>query len=352
MKILFNGKILSRKVTGIERYARETLKVIDKISEPHEFAIAIPTWVSPDLIPKFQNFEVVYIDGFKKGVLWEQISLMNYARKRNCISVNLDFSTTVLYPGVSTLHDMSFKANKEIFSETFGQILVRNKLNLYAKCAVHSKYNVFTVSEFQKEEIQKYYKIDPERIIVTGNAWQHFRKIHEDESVFDENRIQKGSYYFSLSSNTANKNFNWIYEVAKKNPNSIFVIAGGKTSISADDLNNTDNITYIGYQSDERVKSLYRHCKAFLFPSFYEGFGIPPMEAMSVGAKVIISNTSCLPEIYEGSAIYIDPYNSDIDIESLLDNSVVDDPNKILNKYSWEKTAQIWVDHLRKIMKQ
>ena len=159
----------------------------------------------------------------------------------------------------------------------------------------------------------------------------------------------KNNYYFSLSSNTENKNFKWIYNAARSNQNSEFVIVGGKTSISPKDLRSEKNIKYLGYQSDERVKSLYRHCKAFIFPSFYEGFGTPPMEAMSVGAKIIISNTSCLPEVYGNSAYYIDPNNSNINIEELIQCNSVVDSETVLKKYSWKNTAQIWVSILREV---
>ena len=87
------------------------------------------------------------------------------------------------------------------------------------------------------------------------------------------------------------------------------------------------------------MKALMRNCKAFIFPSFFEGFGIPPLEAMSVGAKVLVSNASCLPEIYGNSAIYIDPYNSDIDINEFL-KKPVDSPELVLEKYSFANTAK------------
>jgi glycosyltransferase involved in cell wall biosynthesis len=81
------------------------------------------------------------------------------------------------------------------------------------------------------------------------------------------------------------------------------------------------------------------NCKAFLFPSLYEGFGLPPLEALSVGANVICSNTSCLPEIYADSVHYIDPDRYDYDLDEVL-NSVVSAPDYTLEKYSWEKSTK------------
>ena len=83
-----------------------------------------------------------------------------------------------------------------------------------------------------------------------------------------------------------------------------------------------DNVIYLGFVSDEEMKTLMANCKAFIHPALYEGFGITPMEAMSVGAELIISNAACLPEIYGKSAHYIDPHNSDVDLDKLLSEPV------------------------------
>src|SRR5690606_4669631 len=67
------------------------------------------------------------------------------------------------------------------------------------------------------------------------------------------------------------------------------------------------NIKYVGYVSDEELRALYEHAGCFVYPSFYEGFGFPPLEAMSLGCPVIVANTSSLPEVCQDAAIYINP---------------------------------------------
>ena len=347
MNFFFNGKILYRKITGVERYARETIREIDKIAENMNLYVAIPANYDEHML-SFTNIRVIKVKGISDGILWDQYILPKFAKKRSGVVVSFDFSTSLLWPGISTIHDMSFRRNKDFFNCNWKQKMIRIKLELYCLSAKRSKYPIFTVSNFQKNEIAKLCNIEPTRIVVAENAWQHFRNIEEDDTVFEEFSIKKKNYYFSLSSNTPNKNFRWVYEVAKRNLNDEFVIVGGKTSISLDDLKTVENIKYIGYQSDQRVKSLYKGCKAFLFPSFYEGFGIPPLEAMSVGAPIIISNTSSLPEIYGNSAAYIDPYNSDIRL-SKIDLPETDTGKYILEKYNWEVTAQKWVKCLKEV---
>lgn len=82
-----------------------------------------------------------------------------------------------------------------------------------------------------------------------------------------------------------------------------------------------------------------KHCKAFIFPSFYEGFGIPPLEAMSAGAPVIISDRASLPEVFGGSAHYVDPNNPAVNFDRILSENTEPAEN-VLKKYSWSKTAK------------
>jgi glycosyltransferase involved in cell wall biosynthesis len=80
-------------------------------------------------------------------------------------------------------------------------------------------------------------------------------------------------------------------------------------------------------------------CCAFLFPTLYEGFGLPPLEAISYGTRVVVSDTPCMHEVYEDVAYYVDPHKPDIDLEALLIESV-GDPQRILDKYRWQKSAE------------
>ena len=109
----------------------------------------------------------------------------------------------------------------------------------------------------------------------------------------------------------------------------------------------TNNIHFTGYLSDGEVKALMQHCRAFIHPAIYEGFGIPPIEALSCGAELIVSTATCLPEIYERSVHYIDPYNYNIDIDKLL-SEPVEPASQVLGKFDWEREARKLYDILSK----
>ena len=129
---------------------------------------------------------------------------------------------------------------------------------------------------------------------------------------------------------------------AKKNPEYNFVLTGNDSfSNESEELNRekADNVIFTGFVSDGEMKALMLNCVALIQPSLYEGFGIPPIEALSLGKKIIVSKASCLPEIYENSAIYIDPNNSDVNLDQLMKEQV-GNAECVLEKHSWKKSAK------------
>ncbi|SFL52662.1 Glycosyltransferase involved in cell wall bisynthesis [Lachnospiraceae bacterium KH1T2] len=342
MKIVINGRMLYRRITGVERYALETLKAMDKLIEKNELDIVIPSNLDEKVLP-LKNFNVIKLSGCKRGAIWEQTALALYAKKNNVKVINMDFSTPIFAPGISTIHDVGFKQNAQFLDNTVKSVCTKMKLNIYCKTIVNSKNLIATPSDFQKREIIRVYGVDPNRIFVTGAGWEHITKFDADDSVINSLKVSHGQFFFSLSSNTINKNFKWIYEAAKYNKDELFVIAGARTNLDRD-ISDLKNVIRIGYLTDAQIKAFYENCKAFIFPSFYEGFGIPPLEALSVGAKIIIAKSSCLPEIYKDAAYYIDPNVSDLDLNQLIKNTTVAKPDKIINKYTWCNVAKKWLE--------
>lgn len=331
MKIIINGRFLLHRVTGVERYAREILSELDKLIYPGEVELALPPETLE--IPNYKNIIITQV-GKLKDKLWEHISFPAYVRRERAVSLNLCNAAPFSTPGIVCIHDVKIKAHPEYFNRKF--LLYYNLLFLNS---IKRAQRIITVSEFSKKEIIKYYNISADKIVIISNAWQHYERIEYDEGTLEKYNLEKNNYFFALGSMEPNKNFKWIAETAKNMPDQLFAIAGSiNEKVFADGLGfkRPSNVKLLGYIEDKEAKTLMRDCKAFLFPSIYEGFGIPPLEAMSAGCKnIAVSDTEVMHEIFGNAVTYL---NTKIPVNKLdFENS---GQEKILKKYSWMESAK------------
>ena len=340
--ILINGDFLSRRLTGIERYAYEITNRLDKLCTPEEIAIVIPSFV--ENIPDYKNLKIIRLEKkSKSNIRWQMITLQWFLLTHRKYTI-LEFGNTCLplAPGIVFLHDIyceffpeDFISKRDKFTRLYSRIQYRFIAYLAKK--------IVTVSEYSKNEIAETFKVNPSKIDVIYSSANHMRSINADTSIFDDFPVLSGkSFYFSLGSLSKRKNLQWILNYALKHPETLFAISGTSLStVKVDELDTEtpQNIILLGYLDDPKVKALMERCKAFILPSYYEGFGLTPLEALSCGAQVIVARAASLPEIYGKTAHYIDPYNSDVDLDGLLREDV-DKPDGILAKYSYDKAAE------------
>lgn len=336
-----NGTFLSEKRTGIFRFAEEIIKALDTlIQQDLDITLVVPKQTK---IPfSLKNIRIVEF-GFSKGIPWEQTFFALYALTHRRTPINLCNVTPLLAPrGYSVIHDISYKVNPQFFSHWYG-LLSRTWHSLNYWVITHFARHIFTVSEFSKKEIEKVYKTDPQKTTVINNGWQHMLKVEPaNDSVFAKYNLEKQKYFLSLSTIAPNKNLKWVLQAAQSNPDKTFAIAGSlnPTRFGLDlNLDELSNVKFIGYISDNEFVTLAKNSEAFIFPSIYEGFGLPPLEAMAVGAPVIVSNIEVLKGIFENSAHYVDPYTPNVDLNNIL-NDNVSSPNNALGKFSWVESAR------------
>lgn len=338
MKYVIDGSFLLEKTSGVIRYAYEIVNRLDRMAADLDIEILVPEGKLIQPVD-YKNIRMVR-HGSSQGKKWLQIDYARYVKENHARPVCM----TNLYPlmskgGIACIHDIAFKMHPELFTAKgdWHEILFRKLMYLRA---FHKADQVVTVSETSRKEILSHYHLKNPNVAVIGNAWQHYDVTDMDETIFDQlNGVHKGDYYFFLSSLAVNKNLLWILKNAEQHPEEQYVLTGqplGDESLS--EYRNLKNVTYTGYLEDAQIRALLKHCKAFLFPSTYEGFGIPPMEALCMGAKIVISKIDCLREIYGSSAYYIDPANPQISIDELLKEEV--SPAKdVLERYSWDRSA-------------
>lgn len=346
-KYVINGKFMSDRMQGIVRYAREMTKALDKcISEVKEIEIKLVVPCNSFDIPEYENIEVVQI-GKKTGIKWEQTDLKKYIKQNKgytCINF-CNVKPIGISAGITTIHDIMYKTKPEYY-KTF-----RNKLSRlwhiwqYSYICKHEKI-ILTDSEYSKKEIEEYYPKSKGKVKVIPCGWQHVLDYKESDDW--ETRypfLEKKKFYFSLSTLAKNKNGQWIISVACNNPDSVFAIAG--KYYETDKVEIPSNVHMLGFISDEDACSLIKNCKAFIHPSLYEGFGLPPLEALALGTEVISSMATSLPEVLGESVYYIDSNNYDIDVDSIMSCNI-EKPESVLSKYNWNKSAYL----LANIMKE
>ncbi len=227
---------------------------------------------------------------------------------------------------VCTIHDLAFCAYPETVAKRTRMLLSR-QLGRTVKRAD----SIVVVSDFTKRELIKYYpETDPDRVYVVYNgvdlSFFYPREFTERSSeVLGAYGLEKGKYFFYLGTIEPRKNLARAiegYAIALKRARERgeelpdFVL-GGKCGwyydeilSMAGELGIEEKVKFIGYVDRSSMVELYSHCSAFVFPSIYEGFGIPVAEAMACGAPVITADAASLPEVGGDAAIYCDPFSA------------------------------------------
>ena len=346
------------KIYGIQRFAFELLRQLDRMDlGGMEIELVIPEYAAAaEMLSDFQQIRVVRSGRIRNAFLWRQICFPLYALRRRAFALDLTLGLPVLKCDITGLYDCTY----ELFPEDFRSVREKLKrLSYLAKAYLVTRRSrkLIVLSRTAGRQLQDYYRIPVGKLMLVPCAWQHFKRIREDESVLERfglisrDRGQIREYFFTLGSVLPHKNLKWIAEAAKQNPDRLFVVTGSlelSDYIGSTGLLELENVTVTGYLTDGQVKALMKHAAACIHPSLSEGFGIPPLEALSAGSRILLSDAGCLPEIYGGSAVYFDPrIYRPIRMEELMrrEASPAED---VLKKYSWKRSAV----RLKKILEE
>jgi glycosyltransferase involved in cell wall biosynthesis len=345
-EIIINGRFLTMPLSGIQRVAYELITALDDLLERGEvdaakfrFVLLHPGKFINSITLKHIHIKKV---GALSGNLWEQLELPFYSRNRLLISL-CSISPLVKTRQIVMVHDASFFINKQFFSRAF-RLWYCFAIPLIMRRALQ----ILTVSGFSNSELIKYTGVASNKIAVIPNAADHIVRFGKPADAFAEKINSFKPYCLAVSNLGANKNFSGLTKAISLIDFTGYkmLIAGGESS-TLQRLAPDDKATYLGYVSDEELKYLYTNASLFVFPSFYEGFGIPPLEAMILGCPVAASNTSAIPEILEEACCYFDPANAG-DIAAKI-SELINDAEKLNElrekgyrqaaKYKWKNSA-------------
>jgi len=261
-------------------------------------------------------------------------------------------------PFIVTIHDLLLLHYPTKDASTLGPVSYWFK-NLAFKKILHHAVNkarkIIAPSEFTKRDICKTLNIPLEKIIVTYLAPMD-SPVSAGTSVQKYNIAKPYALYVGVA--YPHKNLEKLIRAWKifeeKYGNNYQLVLVGKENffynrlINSTNYKKCKNILYTGYLNDAELAQIYSKASLYVFPSLYEGFGMPPLEAMQNGVPVMSSNSTCLPEILGNGADYFDPNDEIIMADSIhkgftdqnLRSSLISNSKSVLSRYSWEKTAR------------
>ncbi|QNG60204.1 glycosyltransferase family 4 protein [Bacillus sp. PAMC26568] len=357
MGILINGRFLTQKITGVQRFAYEILNELNqnlRVIKELNIKIITPNYYDERNYP-FKNIPLEK-KGSMKSHIWEQSILHNFSEDE--LLINLCNTAPIFRKNqINVIHDVAIHANPDTFSVAFR---LWYKIMFWGMAKFSKR--IITVSNFSKSEIIKYLSVPEERVNVMPEGKEQILRIKSDCSILERHDLKSDSYLLAVSSLNPNKNFRAIIEAIKYLPKNIkVVIAGGSNSkVFQQDFNETDvEAVFVGYVSDEELKALYENAYCFIYPSFYEGFGLPPLEAMTCGCPVISSNTTSLPEVGGDAVLYVDPHQPKQIAEHvnrmLFDQSfrdeMIEKGYKQATKYTWKKALKELLSNIEEVNK-
>ena len=361
MKICIDGRAATLyRGTGIGNYTYQIINNLHQIDFLNEYNILTPEASSLKL-PKKNKFNYLSSSTNDKKNFWEFINTQN--PKENIIGDiyhipqnGIGFSKPNDIKTVITLHDIIPMKMPDTVSETFLKIFNENIQNI-----LDNTDGIITVSNFSKEDISKTFSYPKEKIFVTHLAAEEIytplNKFHSSQYLKKHYGIDR-DFLLYVGGFSPRKNILGLIEAFNLVKNSYkrdlkLVIIGTKGPSyeiyrkKVDELNLSSSVIFTGFIPIDDMPIFYSASKALVYPSFYEGFGLPPIECMACGTPVIASNLTSMPEVCQDAALLVDPYDVDEikeNILTLLNNHkfyslMIYKGISHSSKFNWKKTA-------------
>jgi glycosyltransferase involved in cell wall biosynthesis len=362
MKIGIAARGLSVESGGVKQYIESLTSALLKIDNTNKYYIFYNLNNSKRKFPKAN--EIVLSSSSK--LFWDYY-LIPKAIKDYELDIML-FPKNILpffinCKSVIVIHDLAFfmnELNAYPLTDTF-------YMHMMIKSSVKRANRIITVSENTKRDIIKFLGVEESKITVTHLASNKKYRIIEDEIRLNEIKKKynlNNKFIFYCGSLSPRKNMIRLlmaFDIIRNKIPHKLVLTGGR-SWNDKTLNNLihkigDDVIKLGFVPDEDTPLLYNLADLFVYPSLYEGFGLPTLEAMACGCPVFTSNVSSIPEVIGDAGIMIDPYNVDEMAKSMYDilkddgmkGDMVKRGQKQIKKFSWDKCAKETLDVLEKI---
>ena len=377
MRIGLDGFPLLTPLTGVGHYTFELARALALLAPSDQFELVAPGPFPDSIIENIRldcpdNLRAVNAEPSSiRRRRWWAVGLPLYLRKT---SLDLFHGTNYEVPlwnkrrSVLTIHDLSILLHPDTHQADLAR-RARRRLPVMARSASV----IITPTESIKREVSERLKVDPEKIVVTLEAPRRgFQRMASEEvaetkqrlGVEDEFLLFVGTIEPRKNLLTLVRAFDQILRQTSRRPQLVVVGAEGwlmdeliafikESSIS-------DRLRLTGYLDDDDLRALYSSCTVFVYPSIYEGFGLPPLEAMACGAPVIASNIATFQETLGTAAQLVEPNDVEALVRSMVEILDDEDRRRTLSrrgleqaaKFSWERTAQLTLEVYREVLRQ
>jgi glycosyltransferase involved in cell wall biosynthesis len=311
--ITVNGRFLTRAPTGVDRFAAELLRAwLPHAAGSHSVRALMPGKSSMRESHGLDRTQTK--GGALVGHAWEQLELPRHSRDSMLLSL-CNTGPVARRRQLVVLHDAGTIANPATYSLAFRSWYRWMFGGLMRRAGI-----VATVSTFSAGELMKHVGARADGIELIQGAGDHILRVQADTRVIQRLGLAGRPYVLAVGSRTPNKNFSGVARAATLlgDLGCKVVAAGGSDArvFNGVELDN-ESLVLAGYVTDGELRALYEHAACFVFPSLYEGFGLPPLEAMLCGCPVVVSNRASLPEVCGQAALYCNP-DDPVDIAAKL----------------------------------
>lgn len=345
-KVIINGRFLTQQITGVQRYAREMVAALDEIDSPDiSFELICPP--GAEHLTALKRIQQSF-HGSRGGHYWEQFELPKAARGWPLINL-CNMGPLLCRKQAVVIHDAA------VFDAPHGYTWAYlTWYRMAQRILVWRGTKIITVSEFSRRQLSKALGCSESDVSVIGCAVDHMGRVASDEAILERLNLRGQRFLLSVGSKNPNKNIASLIE-SMRLPGLTdipLVLAGGSHTLvfGAGQVQELpSNVIYSGYVTDEELVALFRHALVFVFPSLYEGFGLPPLEAMQQGCPVAASTAASIPEVCgPDAAVYFDAEKPQ-EIASVLNQLMVDDMKRQrlaqvgherTNEFLWSRQAE------------
>ena len=335
MKILIDGRLISDKETGISRYSEELLKIYIDIYGKENITLI----VNESSEKNFDGLKVI-------KTIYYPFNILHFFKFHKLLqTIEFDIYHSMFYSNsffkvknkiyITTVHDLMYKLVPNFFRKnSFVNKLAIFYFDVIVKRSLANSDIIIAVSKATQNDIMNVYQ--KKSIVITEGI--NDLTTTDEKLEIDEKEIVKNDYFLYVGNNRPHKNLDFLKECyLSSNTTKKLIIVGHK----GNNIKEIDkNIIYTGYINDFTLKLLYKNSSAFVFPSLYEGFGLPILEAISLDTLVLSSNAGSLSEFGEYNIKYFNPYKKEelISLMNNIDNFTFDTKAKdyLLNQYNWD----------------